>query len=306
MAYYTGTATSSADLITAITNAAVAKSWVLNTGTILTKGNVNAQLSEWSPRSGLAGVGLQVGTGQSAGSLTDASATIVGIRGDVQELYGYVPLAYPVTYHIFINTVPDEIVVAINYSSLYWKWIGFGQSTVLGVSGTGIYCWGSDMGYTATAAASSSGFQVTSGSGYAVNNPCFYHYGYHGPTSYIHLAFDSQDWWGNEQYNYHVRGYISVGTMLRQQPNTWNNEAVLIRTQIVALRASSFWSYVAELPHFRWLRNTYLEDGSVLSLGSDDWFVAPIVKKNLTTPDGTTANNNCHSGTTAFAVRKTP
>jgi len=315
MAYYTGTTTSGADLITAIQNAAVANSWVLTSG-ILSKGNVYAQLSQWNPVipdvTPAKGVGIQVGTGASGAALTGANGNIVGVRTDMDTTYGAVPLVYPCTYHIFINESPDEIVVAVNYNSLYWQWLAFGQSTTIGITGTGIYCWGSMFPGTASTDAHA-GFTVDSAFGYRNKRPCFYGQIYQRwvigtniASSWIHLDMDSQDWWGNQfAAQSIVDVYYSVGDILRKQPNTWNSESLLVRTMLLAQRADSFWSYVAEFPHFRYVRNTFFDDGEVITLGSDDWFVAPIIKKDLDHPLGQDALLEYHSGTNGFAVRKT-
>jgi hypothetical protein len=301
MAYYSGTATSASDLITAINNAATANGWTLSaTGNILSKGNVHAQLSQWNPKDNTItdkGIGVQIGTGQSSGALTVACAAKVGIRTDIHDA---VNLSYSCTYHIFINTIPDEIVVAVNYNSSYWQWLAFGQAIKIGVTGLGIYCWGSsgfDAGYDYWLGFGSN----LNYSGYNLN-PCFW--GTIRTHSFIHLSLESNDWWPPASYNTKewIRCYNSVGDVLRKQPNTWNSEALLVRTQLLASRASGFYSYVAELPHFRWIRNTYIDDGTVITLGTDKWFVAPVHKKDL---NATPSYNTNHSGTNGFAVRKT-
>jgi len=317
MAYYTGTATSAADLIIAICNAAVANAWTKTaTGDILYKGNVYAQLSQWNPRDNNLtdkGVGVQAGLGESEGVLTTPSDGLTGIRTDLQTSYGATALTYPCTYYIFINTSPDEIVVAVNFSSLYWMWLAFGQSTTIGITGTGVYCWGSCF----PGAAGSDinfGFNICGQAIYYNQYPCFYGapiYNYvlgaNAASSHIHLGLDSLAWWNNHRYDQTqiVSVKNSVGDILQLQPNTWNSEALLVRTQILARRADSFWSYVAELPHFRYVRNTFFDDGEGITLGTDNWFVAPIYKKNLVYPEGISTAAKFQSGTSAFAVRKT-
>ena len=316
MAYYTGTATSISDLITAINNAATANGWTKTaTNNILYKGNVYAQLSE-SSYSYCPGLSCSLGTSQSADALVNPTSHGVGMTTSLYNDLG-TSLSFPCTYHIFVNSSPDDIVVAVNYTSLYWQWLAFGQSTTIGITGSGAYCWGScSMATDIGTQNSYLSFRSTPSSPTTYQtHPCFWGTGgvLNRSASFIRLEFDGINWGGNQlsltnspnAYAGQTQTYYTLYTLLFNQPNTWNNEAILVRTQIVFERASGFWSYVAELPHFRWLRNTYIDDGTILTLGADDWFVAPIHKKNLAVPTGWPGGLDTHSGTYGFAVRKT-
>lgn len=314
MAYYSGTATSASDLITAVINAATPNGWSNPAGSILSKGNVYVELSQWRPyaTSGVYGVGVQAGTGQSGGSLTTPCPSVCGIRSDyamdVLHSQGGPSLSYACNYHIFINTIPDDIILAVNYNSVWWQYLGFGQASIISnLTGTGIHCWGTSV------VPQNDGYDQLYFNMYTGGYPCFYNRlpGYvtnaGEGSSYIHLSLDydatSYAWWANADANSadnSVRSYDSVREILLMQPNDWNNEALLIRSQILANQPSGFQAYVAELPHIRWLRNTYIGDGTVVTLGSDNWFVSPVTSRDVATPEGADG----YSGTVAFAIKK--
>src|SRR5690554_1283689 len=87
------------------------------------------------------------------------------------------------------------------------------------------------------------------------------------------------------------------------QPNTSNGEAVLTSVHIMAAQPSSFWSHVAELPHLRMTRNDNIDDGQIITLGAERWFIAPVYRKNTTSRNASPYNQANHSGTVAMAVR---
>ncbi len=294
MPYYSGTATSASDLKTAIKNACIAEGWANPATDMLSKGDVFVELdSAWNPYTyGVDGLSVQAGTGESSsGSLDNPSPNPTGMLGA-----GTLGLfSFPGTYYIFINTDPDEVTVAFNYATLYWQWLGFGQSTKMGITGTGVHCWGS-----ATANASI-------GTSHALYIwPLFY-----GAAAYssdmgsmIDCDLDGQQWRGvYTTTTYEASSKDSIDVLKAYQPNNWNDEALLMRTWIYALRASGFKSYIAEIPHTRFIRNTFINDATVITLGSEQWFVAPIIKKDLDQPGGGVYTKQ-HSGTFGFAVRK--
>jgi len=135
MAYSTGVANNLAEIVAAIKALAATSGWSSSSTTIY-KGNVYAQLSTTGND-----VFVRCGTG---GVLTNQTPRASRLRGDA---YTGTPaistLSYPLTYHVFINTDPDDIVCFVNYNVNWWQWIAFGQALNLGVSGTCVYQSGS-------------------------------------------------------------------------------------------------------------------------------------------------------------------
>lgn len=305
MAYYAGAATSASDLRTAIINACTTEGWTNPADGYLYKDPVYVNLSIYSGTS-TDGLLVAAGTSYSAG-LVNETAEEMGLRENLQGSgSNVVGLNYPCTYYVFINTSPDDVVVAVNYSTTYWQWMAFGQSsTISQLSGSGIYCTGSGAGPGVVSIYDRLGFYMNNpytDSGIQCQKPFFYGRGYSTYTSYIYLDLDSQGWWvadgSDEAYTYYT-----VYPYMAYQPNTWNNESVLLRSWITVAQASGFYAYVAELPHVRFLRNTYIDDGTIITLGSDNWFVAPLHRRNVSVPNGD--RNASHTGTGAIAVRKT-
>jgi hypothetical protein len=50
-------------------------------------------------------------------------------------------------------------------------------------------------------------------------------------------------------------------------------------------------------------RNDNIDDGQILTLGSERWFIAPVYRKNTASRAASPYNGATHSGTIAMAVR---
>jgi hypothetical protein len=298
MPYYTGTANSAADLITAIKNAATANSWAL-TGGVLSKGDIFATLHEGDTQLTDHGVYVEVSSGSPAGNLCPNR---VGMTTYILQSGRGVPLQYPCTYHIFINTGPDDIVVLVNYSSIYWQQLAFGQADVMGAAGSGVYCWG-----TARWNQNLPGLLFQHAAGGGETGWCFYtkSNSVTAANSFIYLNSQSIGWWGNKAYPGGtgspgtLQAFYSADPILKYQPNAWNNEAILIRVQLMAHRPSYYYSYAAQLPHIRYINNKWIEDNTILALGSDNWFIAAAFRRSVGNQE------RYSSGEFAFAIRKT-
>jgi len=308
MPYYTGTANSATDLLNAIVTAGTGNGWTWDaTNSMLYKAPIYGKLTV----SGL-NVLVQAALGYTGGTLTTPAAKQVGITDRLQAS-GNTVLSYPVTYHIFVHTNPDDIIVAVNYQVSWWQWLAIGQARSFGVLGNAIWHWGtatSDISTSAGVAIHSSG-STKSGSviGNTSGAPFWQPNDETGfQNSSIYLNFNGYGWWNNPTGEYttnpdNARATRAVPQLLVTQPNAWNGEAVLVRIHIMAPQPSSLWSHVAELPHLRMTRNDNINDGQILALGSDRWFIAPVYRKNAATRDGSDYFDATHSGTIAMAVR---
>jgi hypothetical protein len=308
MPYATGTANNATELRTALTNLATANGWTWDaTNQMLYKAPVYGKLT-------ISGLNLfvQSALGYSGATLTTPAAQGAGISANISKT-GITVITYPLTYHVFVHANPNVIVLAVNWGTVWWQWLMFGNAKSLGDEPNPLWHWGS--------AASN----MPAGAGVYVNNTM-------GPTSQVQIPaaaplapssagnylnsalyanLDAIGWrynlLGNSlaDPNNANSGY-AAGPLLSTQPNAWNGETELIRLQPMVLRASSFWSYIADLWHVRITRNDNFSDGQIITIGSDRWFIAPCFRKDVANRDtsqgGGTASFT-HSGTMALAIR---
>lgn len=307
MPYATGTANSATELRDAIVAAATANGWTWDsTNSMLYKGVIYGKLTV----SGLR-LFVQAALGYSGSTLTTPANRQVGIS-DVLTSSGNTPLSYPLTYHIFIHTDPDDIIVAVNYQVSWWQWLAIGQAVNLGVNGNCMWQWGTTTSDLASGngvavlingSAGGSGFTRTSGAPFWKQNDSA------GVlASSIYLNHQGYEWWSQRVSSTPTAGFGAAAdfpaqTLLATQPNTWNGEAVLVRCHVMAIQPSSLWAYVADLPHLRFVRNDNINDGQILTLGTERWFAAPVYRKNTASRDASIPTSSNHSGTLGMAVR---
>lgn len=306
MPYVSGLANSASDLLNAMVIAGTDNGWTYDTAySLLHKGQIYGRLSA----SGLNFL-VQAALGYNGATLNTPAAKQVGITDRLSKS-GNTRLSYPVTYHIFVHTDPDDIILAVNYQVMWWQWLALDQARTFGVLGNGIWHWGtatSDISPNAGVAIDSSG-SPGGGHGNTSGAPFWQSNDISGvQASSIYLNFNGHGWWNNPMGVFtkspnNARATIATGTQLVTQPNHWNGEAVLARVHIMAAQPSSFWSHVAELPHLRMTRNDNINDGQIMTLGSERWFVAPVYRKNINSRNASTYKEPNHSGTVAIVVR---
>ena len=319
MAYQTGSAADVAALQAAITAFAVSNGWAWDSvNSILSKGAVFAKLTTTSGTSGVGGILVQTlriqgGTGVSSGALVNPTNSYAEIR----DLANYPSsgsntitkaIVWPVTYHLFVNTAPDDLVCLINFDTSYWEWLGLGQCTNLGVPGAASWA-GASMPQNVTsninisASGSSSGFNS-----YAPCAPFWSNKVVDGylplVSSWLHCALDGSDGtiyqWACDNDALIGRFFQAFTPLLERQPNAWNSETLLVPARVAVPRPSGLWSYAAEMPHARLLKVNNYNGGDLITLGSDTWFVAPFFRQNAS------AQTASDSGVWGWAIRKTP
>ena len=310
MAYQTGSVTDMTNMLSILTTFAAANGWSWDaTHAVINKGNVYGKLEtldvdrlKLTPGTGVDGTGVLTGTGDAYHIMSG-----LGTTGSWSK-----NITWPATYHIFLNTNPDDIVVLINFDNYYWTWMGFGQANNLGVPGLGTW-FGAFMPVEWIAAITIS--EAGTSSGYNRQAPCAPFWAEINNAGYgclasssLHCNLDGADgvvrqWSSDGMYastSLLGRFYDVTTPLLARQPNSWNGEDVLVPARIGVNRPSSLKSYAAEMPHVRLLRLINREGGDIITIGTDQWFVAPFFRKNTAAQTGT------DSGTWGWAIRKTP
>lgn len=234
------------------------------------------------------------------------------------------PWSWPITYNMHILDNPLEVYVILRYGS-FVQTLAFGQSPAEGNNGSGNWVHGFHMApasrqiYPNDMALFPYGSVVvgnySAGAIYTLTIPFFsstvtYSSSMEsGQPSLMHGAISStgEIGWSDPRVamtSYDNKGLSSALTLqplLGLQPNTWNGEAVLLSCQIFQGRPERKISLIGELSHYRILRNDYLPDGSIITLGPDRWKIYPAYRRNTEKRDAGAFQD--HSGTIAFAIR---
>lgn len=318
MAYVTGTANSYAALQTALQNACTANGWTLSNG-ILSKGScyVKPSVAFARPSSQMPSLIIQGGTGQSGSTLNGACP--LRSRLGAFSANSASDLVFPVTYHVFVLTSPDEVYMVVNYSTDSYQWIAFGCSPAAGITGTGNWTGGT-FGLLAADAttnnlenrwqdgtqhwitpeycgaangdatgASLFGVEVsrTFGSSFGYpNNNCHFHSGIATNSGWA-IATDAPT------------GWPPLGDITKRLPSAWNSQAVLQKIYVTTY-AGYMVSVVGDIQHSRYLKIDNFAPGDIVTLGSDKWKVFPWYKKGTASNTGGYAN---HTWTFGWAIR---
>jgi hypothetical protein len=290
MAFVTGSATSIDDLLTALQTACTANGWTLTAG-VLARGDCHVKAAV----SG-AMLTLQAGIGDDGdGNLVTPSPTTY-LRAPITAQ----PITYPATY--FIHAVGDEVFMVVNYAINIYITIGFGQSPVPGLPGTGVWLSGnSQVTYTrfqftdppgyngATAVSAAYGtcglfatYSNTSGSAAVCH---FVHHGLDGADWSASAYAPNESWRPSSKVATASHGAIQLMSM--SSPSAWNGESILVPIQPAIGRESGMVSIVADLAHARYVRLDNIEAEQVITLGADRWRAYPWYQRDLDQRDPT-------------------
>lgn len=297
MPYSTGTVTTPTALKTALEIFATTNGWTLSGSDYLYKGGSFVKLT--------VPTGPSTEILQIVGALTDSGGTpspyIKGIC---------IPVAsWPVTYHFFCNTSPDEITCILNYDTSKYQKIAFGdivkvhssaftggnfyfasKSTLTTAENFGLYITDS----TFAAASSGSSAELFAFKSYIV-----------GSTP-IYMDIDSYGWNqnGNEQNKISLSSQ-GVNCIFRS-PNSWNSQSHLVPINIEYLAPSGYLMPLGHVAHTRLFRMDNYEAGEIITLGSDKWKVFPSYEKRSGDRNGGINGNfdvATGTGTLGVAIR---
>lgn len=288
MAYYSGSANSMSDVRAALVAACVGEGWAWNSSTeMLSKGLVFVRLQVVS--------GYLTLLGRTSADAGDAPGIVrMGQLGSVE-------VAWPVEYSIFI--FESEVYCVVRFSVDFFLWCAFGQSTVQGLPGSGMWVAASVKSLSNTAAdisptggaQSSTTFNCpaifwrTSGAASA------------NADSWVHSDLDGQGWWPGPALTTNPTGIKSSIPLIGLLPNNWNSEAVLLPIREYKVRASNKLSLTVDLAHARYTRVDNYSPGQIIDIGADRWIIFPFYRKNTDARDGGGLVD--HTGTFGWAIR---
>ena len=263
MAFVTGSASSLADLLTGIQNACTTNGWTLS-GSVLHKGTCYMELKVSGSF-----ITLRGGRGiDGSNALANATDQAVANLGIVSMGVGF---AFPVTYFIHVLASPDEVYVVVNYGVGYYQTLGFGQSGLSGLVGSGNwYCGptisGAHQGFNNPQQAE---FDALSGGGAAFSLFCREN-GLNAVHSRgVDHGLDGLNTWAELGCKY------DWASLYWRQPNQWDSESILIPIRVYAQRPSGFISPVLECAHARQVNIANLADQQIITLGTDKWKIYP-------------------------------
>lgn len=304
MPYVSGTAANITALRDNIRTACTDNGWTLS-GNVLHKGDC---FIESTIDSGY--IHWKGGTGKDgSNNLTGAAPTYVRTGS-----FNPNAMTFPVSYEVFIGSSPDEVTVVINYATDFYQFVMFGLSDVADLPGAGVYFAASRAANTGAvnsefaSGTSSSGFQIFNVQGLM---PFFLAPNTSQTTgnnnSFIHYGLDSSTWSragaGSGVGDRYPLSLEYITPLIASLPNAWNNETVLLPFPVYIPRSSgNKVSLVADLKTVRHCRVDFLDPGTIVTLGSDEWKIYPWYRKDTTARNGNDIGTT-HSGTFGFAVK---
>jgi hypothetical protein len=304
MAYETGSVASPTALQTIIENFCTTNGWTLNAGagSWLSKGQSHVHFS------GANTTTLTISGANSADGTTELCPFTRSI---------YIPsVSWPVTYHLFYDTAPDQVSCVLNYESTKIQVIMFGDLVKVHNSAYvgGNWFFASRGGIITDnvklSACSDIAIQSQTTIGGAVSIPFSLLLTESGGSHEdnnggLHCKIDGNIWYqDNDYYNYKVSLTDYTISALFRSPNSWNNQAQLIPIHLQYTMASALYSYIGYVEHLRFIRVDNYEIGDIITLGSDKWKVFPWYIKNVVSRNGNSVSAD--SGTLGFACRYTP
>lgn len=300
MAYYTGTANDMTALRQALIDACTLEGWAWDgVNEVLSKGTLFLRLQVASGYLTLLGR-----TSATAG----AAPNVVRI-GQLQST----PVTWPAGYEIF--AFPGEVYMVVNYSVDLYQWCAFGQSTVSGLPGTGMFFAASLASRPATGGIEIYGSAgdaysmirvcpalMWSGSNYSPANDSSWQ---SGANYHLHSDLDGHGWslcnLPDTSTSSGMRyGVSALSPLMDVLPNNWSSEAVLLPIRCWKGRPSNKISLTADLVHARYTRVDNYAPGQIVTLGSDRWKIFPWYRKDTANRNGGAGIN--HTGTFGWAI----
>lgn len=308
MSYYSGTASSLADLRTALLAHAQTDGWTL-TGDVLSKAGVYFQIQVTADH--ITCLGCE------SNAVANPAPSVVRI-GKIYQRTGSITrqISMPCNYEVF--GFGQEIYLIVNYDVDRYQWMAFGKSTVPGLGAPGGWC-GATAGDAVAAQTSfysqdlvvSIGTNYGATSAYSVNVAALFWgtSGQYGPqrNAWINHGLDGHGWTWNGAINNSPIGIKSLVPLVSLNPSAWNSESTLLPIRAWKERPSYKSSMVADLEFARYVRIDNFAPGDILTIGSDRWKIFPFYLKNSALRDGPVETSGGpamdHTGTFGWAIK---
>jgi len=304
MAYYTGIVNNFSDLRTVFINHLSSHGWSWNSGSEeISKGAIIVHLTV-GPRD------LYASGRATPGSATGGSSQCrIGRYSHTNDF----DIVWPAQYSLFVFDSPDEVYLIVRHSIDAHQWLAFGKS-VFDLPGTGTWLGASGAENPGTVVSLYLNYTgITSGGANVPTGPALFATAENSSSdtlqysnNYVHHQFSDAagPWrlWGrySSGSTWNAVGWRSL---LQQQPNAWNSEAILLPLRAWCARSEFKVSCVADLRNARHIRIDYYEPGQILTLGNDRWMVFPWYRKNANGDGSGGSSLTAHTGTLGWAIR---
>jgi hypothetical protein len=259
------------------------------------------------------GVSFNIGTGYSGASPWYSQAGIPLNSGGGPRSAGIQGLSAAGTYHFFAHNSGDQIMAVVEYASGYYDRFYFGLLSKYGAWTGGDYFGASRTGIQSSAFLTTVPFGFLRGSHGGAEAGS----GMGGIYGLVKVDVDAETGWHwSPTANYGaarrtLRDFNNINAFAAGnaiQPNTTNSLAVMFpvivyvnRTTTDATTTSA--SPIGELPKVFYINLANLVPGQQITLGSTDYRVFPMWKKNATRAIPATGLTG-HSGWYGFAVEE--
>jgi hypothetical protein len=305
IAYETGTATDTTDLINKLITFATANGWTVNTpssGRVFTKGGLYFGLN-WDADD----VWLCGATGYAAGSAWSAQPGASTNQPRSNDMAG----PYQ-GYHFFTDSSPDYLHVVVETTAGIYKHFQMGQLIKHGSFTGGEYVCAVYWHPTIVTASTTP------------NNPDNAHHAVPfdceaGSATASHrsavradidsktnnwMAFRDADTWNGNYAKGCVRGQNRgiLESLHERSPSEFNQITPFLPMLICGDRPSSMTSPLGYVPDMRYVNMTNLTPASTITIGADEWIVFPLIQK--TTVWGVSNSTTPSSGTYGLAYKK--
>ena len=306
MPYQTGQISSWADAIAVIKSFAQANGWSVS-GDVIYKGDIFAAVYAGNTNGNSEGsVRLQGGTGQSGGALTGANGLESAFLGG--PLIGDPLNSFPMNYHLFCHTSPDQISMFVNYNNVWWQCLTFGEiQKYFSVTGGQFYhapsnpatnaCFGGYYGLCAQVLKPRAGY-VHAVAPFWIGDD---NNDWDGSTIRLHL--DGKVWWRSSRHSNNdtrrVTAPDAIYPLHARSNSAWNEMTVMLPYYLVATRPESKLTPIGTISHFRHFRMDNHVAGDIVTFGSDKYKVFPWLRHTTGTY---TTIEDCASGVWGVAV----
>lgn len=303
MKYYTGSAADFGALETIIKNNLTTDlGWTVN-GDVVKKNGMFFRI--WQQVvSGYDGLSIIMGDADNSGTLQPLSP-FTGSNGGSIHNNAALQMSFPITYFMHAFTEGDdgvdEVYIVINFNNDKYLHMGFGQVAIPEVIGSATGGWFSaSMTRSTTRVNSSDNYRSLQLNAAGNTQPYSL---YSSSTSYVVAPFWTQDHTpaaaninvsaSSQHKCLHIdidgakriiNGGAGLGVityLLEAAPMSLNSGHLLIPIKALYYRTSSRMAIVNQHKFARWCRNDQIPAEGVISFGSEDWKVYPLLSRNV-------------------------